>query len=102
MDNAITRAEHKEFVRRMEAEHENLDRRLVSAENKIEQNNQLLVTVNRLATSMENMQKEVTRQGERLEKLESHDGEMWRKVVGYVVTAVIGIVIGFCFMQIGM
>ena len=30
--------------------------------------------------------------GKRLVSLESKDGEMWRKVVGYVITAVIGIV----------
>ena len=41
-------------------------------------------------------------QGEKLEKLESMDGEKWRTVVGYVVTAVIGIMIGFVFKQLGM
>ena len=41
-------------------------------------------------------------QGEKLEKLESRDGEMWRKVTGYIITAIIGIVIGFVFQQIGM
>ncbi len=102
MDGAITRAEHNEFVKRMEGEHTDIHRRLVTVETKTEQNNQLLVTVNRLALSMENMQREVVKQGERLEKLEAKDGEMWRKVVGYVITAVCGIVIGFVFMQIGM
>lgn len=29
-------------------------------------------------------------------------GEMWRKVTGYVATAVIGIVVGFIFTQIGL
>lgn len=102
MDGAITRAEHNEFVKRMEGEHVDIQRRLVTVETKVDQNNQLLVTVNRLALSMENMQKEVVKQGERLEKLEAKDGEMWRKVVGHVITAVVGIVIGFVFMQIGM
>ena len=41
-------------------------------------------------------------QGEKLEKLESRDGEMWRKVTGYIITTIIGIVIGFVFKQIGM
>ena len=51
---------------------------------------------------MENMAKEQSRQGKRLEVLESRDGEMWRKVVGYAVTAVLGIVIGFAFTRLGM
>lgn len=33
---------------------------------------------------------------------ESKDGEMWRKVVGYVITTIIGIAVGFMFTQIGM
>ena len=51
---------------------------------------------------MENMLKEQVSQGKRLETLESRDGEMWRKGGGYVVTAVIGIVVGFLFKQAGM
>ena len=38
----------------------------------------------------------------KLEKLEGRDGELWRKVTGYVITAVIGIVLGFVFRHIGM
>ena len=41
-------------------------------------------------------------QGERLEKLEEQDGAMWRKVTGYIITAIIGILLGFVFRQIGM
>lgn len=37
-----------------------------------------------------------------MEVLESRDGEMWRKVVGYIITAVVGIIIGFIFTQFGM
>ena len=48
------------------------------------------------------MLKEQVEQGKRLEILESRDGEMWRKVISYAVTAIVGIVIGFIFKQIGM
>lgn len=48
------------------------------------------------------MVKEQEAQGKRLVSLENKDGEMWRKVVGYVVTTVIGIVVGFVFTQIGL
>ena len=41
-------------------------------------------------------------QGERLEALESRDGEMWRKAMAYLATAVIGAVVGYVFKQIGM
>ena len=41
------------------------------------------------------------KQGKRLETLEDRDGEMWRKAVGYVVTAVIGVFLGYVFTQLG-
>ena len=56
----------------------------------------------KLATNMESMCKVQEQQGKRLEILESRDGEKWRQVVGYAVTAIIGIVIGFVFRQLGM
>lgn len=102
MDGALTRAEHNEFAKRMEDEHTRQNKRISELEKAVESNNKLLISVERLALSMETMQKEQADQGERLEKLESRDGENWRKLVGYVISAVVGIIIGFLFKQIGM
>lgn len=62
----------------------------------------LTASVEKLAQSVQQMAKSQGRQEERLEELEGRDGEMWRKVTGYVITAVIGIVVGYIFTQIGM
>lgn len=102
MENPITRAEHNEFARRMEDEHTRQNKRISELETKIEESNKIYSSIERLATSMENMQKEQAEQGERLTKLESKDGDMWRTVVKYLVTAIVGIIIGFVFKQIGM
>lgn len=102
MDNPISRAEHTEFVKRMEDEHTRQNKRIGELEKAVDQNNKLLVSVEKLALNMEVMQKEQQEQGKRLEELESRDGEMWRKVVGYAITAVLGIIIGFVFKQFGM
>ena len=58
MDSPITRAEHNEFAKRMEEEHHRQNRRIGELEKACEENNKLLVSVERLALSMENMQKE--------------------------------------------
>ena len=68
----------------------------------LEENAKLLSSIEKLAANMEHMAKEQEKQGKRLETLEKRDGEMWRKVVGYIITAVIGVVVGFVFTQIGM
>lgn len=102
MENYISRQEHDEFARRMEDEHKRTSHRLTELEEPVRQIGQLTASVERLAVSVESMAKTQARQGERLEELESRDGKMWRKVSGYVVTAVIGIVLGYIFTQIGM
>ena len=102
MDTPITRAEHEEFRRRMEDENKRQDARLAALEDSVKEIQSLANSVASLAGSMERMTKEQEKQGKRLESLEQRDGEMWRKVVGYAVTAAIGIVIGFLFRQIGI
>lgn len=93
---------HEEYAARMEADHDRFEARLKELEKKTEQNTQMLISIERLATNMEQMQKELKDQGERVEVLEARDGEMWRKAVGYLITAAIGAVVGFMFKQIGM
>ncbi len=109
MDTPITRAEHEEFRRSMEVENQRLEdennrqnRRLEVLEENVREMSTLATSVEKLATNMEGMLKEQEKQGKRLETLESRDGEMWRKIVGYVVTTVLGVLIGFMFRQIGM
>lgn len=102
MEDTISRREHEEFAKRIEAEENRQNRRIELLEESVKQNAELTLSVGKLATSVEQMAKEQAHQGERLETLESRDGEMWRKVTGYIVTAVAGIVVGFIFTQIGM
>lgn len=102
MDNAITRAEHEEFSRRLAEENRRQDKRIELLEDNMHELNQLTTSVGKLATSVESMVKEQEKQGLRLETLEDRDGAMWRKVVGYAVTAVIGVIVGFVARRIGL
>lgn len=98
----VTKAVHEEFAKRMEEENHRQNERIKLLEENVRQIGSLTTSVEKLASNMESMVKEQEKQGGRLEALESRDGEMWRKVVAYIVTAVVGIVIGFLFTQIGM
>lgn len=102
MDTPITRAEHEEFRRRLEEENRRQDKRIELLEENTKRIETLNGTIGKLAANMEGMLKEQLRQGQRLELLESRDGELWRKVVSYAVTAIVGIVIGFVAKQLGM
>ena len=99
MDTPITRAEHEEFRRNMEAEHKRLHHRVDAIEEATHQIGSLATSVERLAVSMENMAREQREQREKLDVLENRDGEMWRKVIGYIATTIAGIVVGFLFQH---
>lgn len=102
MDSPITRAEHEEFCKRIAAENNRQNQRIKLLEEQTKQVTEIALSVRELAQSIKQMAETQKEQGEKLEKLESRDGEMWRKVTGYIITAIIGIVIGFVFQQIGM
>ena len=102
MDSPITRAEHEEFCKRIDAENNRQNQRIIRLEEQTKQVTELALSVRELAQSIKQMAETQKEQGEKLEELEGRDGEMWRKVTGYIITAIIGIVIGFVFQQIGM
>ena len=68
----------------------------------MEQFHTLSVSIERLATSVEQMAKELEEQGKRLKSMEDRDGEMWRKIVSHVATAIAGAIIAFAAARIGV
>ena len=109
MDDYISRTEHEEFRRSMDAENRRLEdennrqnHRLDALEKSIEQVAAISTSVEKLALNMENMLKEQVSQGKRLELLENRDGENCRKFIWCLFSAVIGIIIGYLFKQMGI
>lgn len=101
-EDYISRLEHEEFVKRMQDEHVRLSKRITEVKEVTQQINDLAMSVQRLATNMENMLENQKEQEKRIDEMEERDGNLWRQTIGYIVTAVVGIVIGFIFKQIGM
>lgn len=87
MDSPISRAEHEEFARRMDDQERRQDKRLELLEGVVREIGDITLSVHTLAKSMESMVKEQEQQGKRLQALESRDGEKWRKLMGYIATA---------------
>lgn len=95
-------AVHEEYARRMDDEHKRQNKRITDLETTVKDINSLTASVASMAKSIEQMAKAQEKQNERLKVLEDRDGEMWRKVVGYVVTFVVGAVLSFVFAKIGI
>ena len=87
MDEPISRGEHEEFARRIDAQEKRQDRRLELLEENVREIGALTVSVQKLAQSLQSMVKEQEQQGRRLQALESRDGEKWRKLTVYIAKA---------------
>lgn len=85
----------------MEQEHKGMNARIKDLETEVKEITDLTISINNLALSVDSMAKEQKKQREQLESLKARDGERWRTVTTYIITAVIGILIGFVFKQIG-
>ena len=102
MENFVLKEVFEETLKRMEDENTRQNNMIQTLEDSIGQILNLTSSVERLATNMEHMVKEQQEQGERLKVLEARDGDMWRKVVSYSITAVLSIVIGYLASRLGL
>ena len=101
-DEFMLKSVHEEFAKRVEEENTRQNHRLMNLEKAVEQISAITSSVERLATNMEHMVKEQQAQGERLKALESKDGEMWRKLVSYSLTAILSIILGYIASRLGL
>ena len=86
----ITRGEYEEAIKRVEAEEKRQNKRLDNLEESIATLTDLTISIEKIAVNIEQMQKELTKQGERLEKIEAEPGENWKKAVWLIVAALVG------------
>lgn len=102
MDNYVTREVHEEFRNTLKAENDQQNKRLDNLETTVRQINQLTISVEKLAVSMDGMLKELTEQSNRLKELEGSDGKKWKKVVSGIITGVIGGLVVFVMAKLGL
>ena len=109
MDNPVTHRELETFRQLMESENERLkeendrqNHRIVILEDSIREISSLAASTEKLAANMENMLKDQEEQSNRLEQIESRDGEKWRKAMAYIGTAILGAILAIVFAKIGL
>ena len=109
MDTPLTRGEHAEFRRTLDAEISGLkaedarqNDRIEQLEDTVLQINSLTVSVEKLAVSMDGMLRELTEQSERMKKLEGRDGENWKKIVSGLITGIVGGLVVFVMAKLGL
>ena len=101
-DYYISRAEFDAVKEAFDAENSRQNHRILKLEDMAEKINDLAISTEKLASTMEKMLEEQREQGKRISKLEGRDGEKWRAVAKIVATAVISAAIGALLMMIGI
>ena len=108
MDDFITRREFEEYQKRLEDKKNDWDADLTEVKTEVKELRELTTSVSELAQSIkavvkeqERMAKEQERTSGRLDAIERRDGEMWRKFIGYVLTAIITAIVTYFFTRFG-
>ena len=81
MDSPITRAEHNEFMHRMEDEHKRINHRIEEVESKTD-------TLAKLTASVESIAESVKTLTAKVAALEQKPAENWNTVIKAVLTAI--------------
>lgn len=90
MEDTITRHEFEAVTQRLDAENDRQNHRIDALEETVKEIHALTASIEKLTVSVQTMAKAQAEQSERLKAIESRDGELWRKIVGYGLTAGVG------------
>ena len=85
----ITRLEFEERGKRIDDENNRQNHRLDKLERIADQLPDMAASIKTMAVTMQGMQKEQERQGQRLEKIEQEPADNWNKVVSTVITVLV-------------
>lgn len=109
MDNQVTYRDLEAFRDLMESENRRLkeeddrqNHRIEILEKSIQKMTDLAASTEKLAINMENMLKVQEQQSERLEQIESRDGNKWRKAMEDIGRIILGAAIAIIFAKIGL
>ena len=100
MDDFVTKAEHSEFSKRIEDENTRQNHRISALEKAVESITTITVNLERLAISVENMTKELEKQGRRLEDIENTPKKRWETIIAAILAGLVGFALNAFIMGV--
>ena len=95
MSEYVTIEVHNEFEKRIDAENARQNKRLAELESTVKEIQRLSIAVEKMAVSMEAMTKELSEQGDRLEKIEKEPADKWKsfmwELFKYILVAALAV-----------
>lgn len=90
----VTEKEFNLATKRIDEENKRQNERLLSLETNYAIVNQLSIHMERLASNMEAMAKELARQGTKLNDLEMKPAKRWDLIITSLITGIVGAIVG--------
>ena len=94
MDDYILRAEHEQYIKRMEDEHHRMNRRIEILEGNYGQLTELTLCVKTQTMTLDNISKKVDKQGEQIEKIVNEPIKQVHRIKEKAIDTVVGILVG--------
>ena len=89
MAEYIERPEYEEYKEKVDQRIKRVEVRIEEAEGNIKTLTELTSAVKELAINMKGVERELTKQGERLEKIEQEPADTWKTVKRTIITVII-------------
>ena len=99
-DTYIAAEVFTEYCRSAEKENDRQNHRISELEETVKQIQDLTVSVHEISVSIAAMTKELTKQGERLEKIEAKPAQSWDKLVWIIISAICSGVLGYILASV--
>lgn len=94
MEETVGRPEFEQAMKRLEEENSRQNHRIKNLEETQGEITKLTISVEKLATAMEQMAKEQTEQGKRLKAIEDIPAHRWTSAMKTAFTSIVGVVAG--------
>jgi len=102
MDDYISRGEYNAEIKRIDDENNRQNHRLDNIEKIVDKINDLAASIREMTASLTAVQKEMEKQGQRLEAIESEPRENWKTLMRTAITVIVSAIVGFFLAKGGM
>lgn len=101
-EDLVLKAEYDERMKRIDDEQNRQNHRIGKLEDVFETINELTSSVRELAITMAAMQKELEKQGQRLEVIEKEPGDKWKALMKTALTVLVTAVLTYLLSRAGL
>lgn len=102
MEDCISRVECKTCQDKYDEINNMQNKRLDALEENVKQIQSLTISVEKMAVSIEQMTKELSKQGERLEAIEKEPAQKWKQASWIVLSVILTAFITFALTKVGL